>query len=118
MITKILDVNAIDSQIEKNVFIKLEENGSKVICEIKDQGPGLTEEDQKKLFGKYQKLNARPTANETSTGLGLSIVKKFVIAMDGDIWCQSEQGKGPRSIWLSQRIIFKICIVPPTPKSH
>jgi signal transduction histidine kinase/ligand-binding sensor domain-containing protein len=82
------------SPLEKNVFINLKENSSKVICEIKDQGPGLTEDDQKKLFGKYQKLSARPTANETSTGLGLSIVKKFVVAMNGDIWCQSEQGKG------------------------
>ena len=54
----------------------------------------LSSDDKKKLFGKYQKLSARPTANETSTGLGLSIVKKFVEAMNGEIWCVSTEGKG------------------------
>ena len=48
----------------------------------------------KKLFGKYQKLSAKPTGNETSTGLGLSIVKRFVEAMNGRIWCESESGQG------------------------
>ncbi len=67
---------------------------AKVICEIKDNGPGLNAADQEKLFGKYQKLSARPTANETSTGLGLSIAKKFMIAMHGDIWCESKNGNG------------------------
>jgi signal transduction histidine kinase len=79
---------------EKNVFINLSLEKNKVVCEIKDEGPGLTEPDKKKLFGKYQKLSAKPTGDETSTGLGLSIVKKFVEAMDGEIWCESEAGKG------------------------
>ena len=64
------------------------------MCEIKDEGPGLTESDKKMLFGKYQKLSAKPTGNETSTGLGLSIVKKFVEAMQGRIWCESQAGNG------------------------
>lgn len=69
-------------------------NGNKALCEIKDEGPGLTEADKRKLFGKNQKLSARPTGIEISTGLGLSIVKKFVLAMQGEIWCESESGKG------------------------
>lgn len=76
------------------VAINLIRNEERAICEVKDQGPGLSEEDKKKLFGKYQKLSARPTGNEISTGLGLSIVKKFVEAMEGEIWCESELGKG------------------------
>lgn len=82
------------SPSDRNVFINLSMEKNKVVCEIKDEGPGLTELDKKKLFGKYQKLSARPTGDETSTGLGLSIVKKFVEAMDGEIWCESEAGKG------------------------
>jgi ligand-binding sensor domain-containing protein/signal transduction histidine kinase len=61
---------------------------------IRDQGPGLTPEDQRKLFGKFQKLSARPTGGEKSTGLGLSIVKRFTEAMDGRVWCESAPGDG------------------------
>ncbi len=79
---------------EKNVYVNLTRRDDKLVCEVKDEGPGLTESDKKKLFGKYQKLSAKPTGNETSTGLGLSIVKKFVEAMNGRIWCESEAGAG------------------------
>lgn len=78
----------------KSITISLTEENDFVVCEVKDEGPGLTEDDKKKLFGKYQKLSARPTGAESSTGLGLSIVKKFVNAMQGEIWCESEFGKG------------------------
>lgn len=78
----------------KNIYVSLVVKQQTAVCEIRDEGPGLTEEDKKKLFGKYQKLSAYPTGNETSTGLGLAIVKKFVEAMGGDTWCESELGKG------------------------
>ena len=78
----------------KNIVISLTKSDSKVRCEVKDQGPGLSVEDQSKLFGKYQKLSAKPTGNETSTGLGLSIVKKYVEAMNGKIWCESKLNDG------------------------
>ncbi len=78
----------------KRIFVNLISRDGKAIGEIKDEGPGISAEDKKKLFGKYQKLSARPTGNEISTGLGLSIVKKFVDAMGGEIWCESDAGKG------------------------
>lgn len=58
--------------------------------EVQDEGPGISEEDKKRLFGKFVRLTARPTAGEYSTGLGLSIVKKMVEAMNGNVWCESE----------------------------
>lgn len=79
---------------DRSVYINLSKHDGKAVCEIRDEGPGLTDNDKKKLFGKYQKLSARPTGNETSTGLGLSIVKRFVESMDGRIWCESQAGKG------------------------
>jgi signal transduction histidine kinase len=82
------------SPSNRKVVINLFQSNGKVIGEIKDEGPGLTEQDKTKLFGKYQKLSAVPTGNETSTGLGLSIVKKFVEAMNGEIWCESAAGHG------------------------
>lgn len=65
-----------------------------VVWQVRDQGPGLTEEDKKQLFTKFMKLTARPTGGEDSTGLGLAIVKKLVEAMDGEVWCESEWGQG------------------------
>lgn len=82
------------SPTNKKIYVKLKAENGNAVCEIKDEGPGLTEDDKKKIFSKYQKLSARPTANETSSGLGLSIVKKYVEAMDGKIWCESESGNG------------------------
>ena len=80
----------------KNIYIKTSEVDNAVRFEIDDEGPGLTEEDQKKLFGKFMRLSARPTAGEESFGLGLSIVKKLVNMNKGKVWCESEQGKGAK----------------------
>jgi signal transduction histidine kinase len=82
------------SPSNKSICIHLGIVDGKAQCEIKDEGPGLSEDDMKKVFSKYQKLSAKPTGNESSTGLGLSIVKKFVEAMNGEIWCESEAGEG------------------------
>jgi signal transduction histidine kinase len=78
----------------KNIYLRAEVKNSLYRIEIKDEGPGLTEEDKKKLFQKFAKLSAKPTAGENSTGLGLSIVKKLVEAMTGSIGCESEAGQG------------------------
>lgn len=69
-------------------------DGSVARIEVRDQGPGLSEDDKKKLFKKFARLSAQPTAGEHSTGLGLSIAKKLVEAMSGKIWCESEEGNG------------------------
>lgn len=63
---------------------------------VQDAGPGLTREDQRKLFGRFAKLSARPTGGEKSVGLGLSIVKKMLDAMGAQILVESELGKGSR----------------------
>ena len=62
---------------------------------VKDKGPGLSREDRSRLFGRFQRLSARPTGGETSTGLGLSIAKRIVELHGGTIEAASEgQGKG------------------------
>lgn len=65
-----------------------------VVIEVKDQGQGISAEEQDLLFGTFQKLSARPTGDERSTGLGLSIVKKIVDAHGGQISVNSEVGQG------------------------
>jgi len=80
------------------VCITLKSENQKIRFEIEDEGPGIMDEDKPQLFKKFQKLKARPTDGESSTGLGLSIVKKYVEAMNGEIWCESEYGKGAKFI--------------------
>jgi len=82
------------SEHGKNIFIDIQNLSDKVQINIKDEGPGLTPDDLEMLFKKFQRLSARPTAGESSLGLGLSIVKKYVELMGGKVWCESEQGKG------------------------
>lgn len=78
----------------KTIVVRLKKEESNAICEVQDEGPGLSPEDRKKLFGKFARLSAKPTGGEHSTGLGLSIVKRMIEAMGGRVWCESEPGKG------------------------
>ena len=69
-------------------------HNGKVKVEVRDQGPGIPEEEIGKLFGEFQKLSAQPTGGEKSTGLGLAIVKKIVEAHNGEIGVESIFGQG------------------------
>jgi signal transduction histidine kinase len=102
LIVQIIDnllSNAIKfSNHDSKVFITLKDENETIRLEIFDEGPGIMEEDKPKLFQKFQKLNAKPTDGESSTGLGLSIVKKYVEAMKGKVWCESKFGHGAKFI--------------------
>jgi signal transduction histidine kinase len=76
------------------ITISLTEEGEQVQLAVADQGPGLTDLDRKKLFTKFEKLSASPTANEKTTGLGLYIVKNLVQEMKGTILVESDYGRG------------------------
>ena len=78
----------------KTIRVRVNARNGDVRCEVCDEGPGLTGPDMKRLFGKFARLTARPTGGESSTGLGLSIVKKMVEAQQGRVWCDSEPGRG------------------------
>jgi signal transduction histidine kinase len=82
------------SPAHRAVWVSLESVENKVLFRVKDQGPGLTEEDKKLVFGLYQRLSAQPTGNEFSTGLGLSIVKQRVELHGGRVWVESRYGEG------------------------
>ncbi|MFK7952917.1 MAG: tetratricopeptide repeat protein [Ekhidna sp.] len=82
------------SEMGKKIILKIEQDGDENIISVKDQGPGMSEADKEKLFNRFTKLAAKPTSNESSTGLGLSIVQKFVRAMKGEVVCESEEGIG------------------------
>ena len=78
------------STSEKNIFITVDNENGKAIFIIKDEGQGFIEEDKKNMYQRFVRLSAKPTGGETSTGLGLSIVKSLVDAHKGTIQFASD----------------------------
>jgi signal transduction histidine kinase len=65
---------------------------------IHDQGLGFSEEDLKIAFTPFQKLSSKPTAGESSSGLGLSIVKKLTNKLNATLSLESKKGEGSKFI--------------------
>jgi len=60
---------------------------------VKDNGPGIAKKDEKKIFYLFE-VTENKAKNETSTGIGLNIMKMLVEEQGGKFWVQSEEGKG------------------------
>jgi len=85
----------------RTITIGFDRTSTEVALWVKDQGPGFTAEERQRAFNRFTRLSARPTAGESSSGLGLSIVKKLTEAMGGRIELESEPGQGATfRIWL------------------
>ena len=68
--------------------------GDGAACSVRDEGPGLSEEQQASLFLPGVRLGPLPTAGESSTGYGLAIAKRFTDRLGGELRCSSAQGRG------------------------
>lgn len=77
------------SPLGGRIAITLEKSDDLVVIRVTDEGAGLSEDDLKLVFGRFQRLSAKPTANEASTGLGLSIVKRIVDLHGGAVSAES-----------------------------
>ncbi|MGE0453236.1 MAG: two-component regulator propeller domain-containing protein [Vicinamibacteria bacterium] len=81
------------------IRVRVTQSGSRVCCAVEDSGPGLSEQDRERLFGRFQRLTAKPTAGESATGLGLAIVKELVELHGGSVRAESDgPGKGSRFV--------------------
>jgi two-component system, sensor histidine kinase and response regulator len=78
----------------KRVSVSVRSGDRQAECVVRDEGPGFTVEDRTRMFRRYGRLSARPTGGEPSTGLGLSIVRRLVQAMNGELACDSNPGQG------------------------
>lgn len=76
------------------IFIATEKAGDGIRFSVRDEGPGLSAEDQVLLFKEFQTLSAKPTGGEKSTGLGLAIVMKLINLHQGEVGVDSKLGKG------------------------
>jgi signal transduction histidine kinase len=79
---------------EKQVGVTLRGEPGFAVCGVQDEGPGLSPEDQARLFQRGVRLTPKPTAGEPSTGYGLAVAKDLVEKMGGNIWCATALGQG------------------------
>jgi signal transduction histidine kinase len=82
--------NLLDNAIKysprgRAVWLDVRPHGESVRLEVRDEGPGIGPEDLPRLFGRFQRLSARPTGGESATGLGLYIVKQLVELSGGSV---------------------------------
>lgn len=82
------------SPLGRNIYCRIEQHGETIRLSIRDEGPGLSEEEQRCLFQQFSRARSHDTGKEGGTGLGLSIVQRFVRAMNGTVGCESAIGKG------------------------
>ena len=87
--------NAIKFTDEGSVAIRIAREGAiKLRFEIADTGPGLSPDDQQRLFTRYEQAGDTPEARHGGTGLGLSICKELCALMGGEIGVDSVTGRG------------------------
>ncbi|GEM_PF-255245 len=76
------------------IAVSAESKGNEWVMSVRDNGIGMSDDIQKKLFDKINPYSTRGTANEKGTGLGLILCKEFVEKNGGRIWVESEENKG------------------------
>lgn len=76
------------------VRIGFKRDGNLWICSVEDKGIGIQEEYSKKIFQMFQRLHG--DEEFPGNGIGLAVCKKVVQSWGGDIWVESEYGKGSR----------------------
>jgi len=77
------------SPLASRIVVNARRDNGRAVVEVKDAGPGLSDEDKRRMFGRFQRLSATPTAGEPATGLGLSIAKQLAELMGGDLSADS-----------------------------
>jgi signal transduction histidine kinase len=77
------------SPIGGKITVLVTQDDASVTIRVADEGAGLSPEDLGRLFGRFQRLSAKPTAGESSTGLGLSIVKRIIDMHGGEVTAES-----------------------------
>lgn len=76
------------------ILVNVERQEDTITFSVEDRGPGLSKDDQQRLFAPFQRLTPEPTGDEGSSGLGLYIVKQIAELHDGDVMVDTEVGEG------------------------
>ncbi|MDR2642612.1 MAG: response regulator [Planctomycetaceae bacterium] len=95
-VTNILDSGIISAKPQKidNAIDKVDNNSFLIRFAVSDTGVGMTEKELRRLFTPFTQIDSSSTRQHGGTGLGLSITKSLVEAMNGNIKCESQRGRG------------------------
>ena len=86
-------------------FIRKHNHQIDLLVSVTDTGIGIKKEDFGNLFQSFQQVDSKRNRNVEGTGLGLAISKQLLALMHGNIWAESEYGKGSRfSFIVPQRV--------------
>jgi signal transduction histidine kinase len=76
------------------VVVSMRSEPGAYVCAVRDEGPGISAEEQGLLFQRGMRLSAVPTGGESSHGYGLAVAKELLALVGGEIWCESTLGEG------------------------
>jgi signal transduction histidine kinase len=79
--------------VNGKIWLTMESDGKQILVKVKDNGQGISEEEQERLFRPYYRIEADRQRFE-GLGLGLALCKQLVIAHGGRIWVESKLGEG------------------------
>jgi signal transduction histidine kinase len=82
------------SQPGARIGVQISRDHGRVMVSVQDDGPGISPSDLKTLFTPFQRTRARALSGEPGTGLGLAIAKQIVELHEGQIWVETEVGRG------------------------
>lgn len=86
--------NALKFTASGQVDVRAVLRGDRLICSVRDTGPGITEADMARLFREFSQLDSSSTRAHGGTGLGLAISKRLAEALGGEVGVTSEPGLG------------------------
>ena len=89
------------SSPDRHIWVELHGERDGVVCSVRDEGPGLSHDEQARLFRPGIRLEPIPAAGERSGGYGLAIARSFVDRLGGELTCASTPNRGTTfSFWL------------------
>jgi signal transduction histidine kinase len=82
------------SPVQTEITVSIQPQGGKWLVEVKDQGPGIPQEERTMLFTEFARISSMPTGEESSTRLGLAIVKRLAEAEGGRVGASFPESGG------------------------
>jgi signal transduction histidine kinase len=73
------------SPVRKDIHVSIEEYDQFIEIRVRDYGQGVPADEEHRLFKRFSRLSPQPTAGESSSGLGLSLVKQYMELMGGNV---------------------------------